>query len=168
MKLVKDIRPENVEGVWFKYPDEEGEIEFKIRSISPARAVEIERKYLGKNRSFKFNERDGTRTLDVDLEALDRVALEKAKFALLDSKNAEVEVGDEDAKTFYSKLLRRELSIGEMVSLDGQWVPEVKDRIFSSAYEIASFVVDKSTELGKEKAADTVALSKRAEGVDRV
>lgn len=168
MKLVKDIKPENVEGVWFKYPDEEGEIEFKIRPISPARSTEIERKFLGKSRSFKFNEKDGTRTLEVDLDALDRVALEKAKFALIDSRNAEVEVGDDDSKAFYSKLLRREVAVGEMVTLDGQWVPEVKDRVFGSAYDLVAFAVDKSTELSKEKVADSAALAKRAEGVDRV
>lgn len=168
MKLVKDIKPENVEGVWVKYPDESGEIEFKIRPISPARSVEIERRFLGKNRQFKFNEKEGTRTLEVDLDALDRVAFEKAKFALIDSRNAEVEIGDEESRSFYSKLLRRDVSVGEMVTLDGQWVPEVKDRIFGSAFELVGFVVEQSTELGKEKVADSAALSKRAEGVDRV
>lgn len=163
MKLIKDVRPENIEGQWFKYPDESGEIELKIRAISPSKATEIERKHLGRSRSFKFNEKEGTRVVDIDTQALERIALEKAGFALIDSKNAEVEVGDEDARTFYSKLTRREVSVGDMVSLDGLWVPELKDRIFRDAGDIVAFVIEKSSAAGQEKAAEDAALSKRAD-----
>jgi hypothetical protein len=165
MKLYKDVRADAVAGIWVKYPNEESEVELCIRPIPASKALDIERKHLGKKRSFTVSD-DGFRTVDLDLEAMDRISFDKAKYALLDSKNASVEVGDEDSRAFYSKLAKKELQVGDEFILDGNWVYPLKDRLFPELHDLVAFVVAKSAELSKEEADKSASLKSGTGRVD--
>src|SRR5215470_13867470 len=110
MELLSDFGiPEHDPGEWYVYHvgrDAEGKperVEFLVRQIPASYELGIERKHSGLKTEVRF--RKGGATTEYDGEKTISETAEKALYALLDSRKADVRVGDVEAAAFYSKVM---------------------------------------------------------------
>ena len=103
-------------------------------------------KPVGTETTLRF--RKGEQLVERDTEKLLAFAIDKASFALLESKGfPELEVGDPEAAQELSRVLGREAGVGESIALDGHWTPELKRFVFNWNRNLLSFVNTKADEL---------------------
>lgn len=100
-------------GQWFVFRKGD-DIQFKVRRIPGGKAREI-----AFNAGTRLRQ-VGRKGTTVDLEKEFEIRLAQATWALLDSKNADVELGDAKGAEEYSRVLGREVKPGDLVRLDGQ------------------------------------------------
>lgn len=127
-------------GEWFVFRREEKEVvEFQVRRIPALKAKEIEVRHLGRQRPRKISK--GVTLIEYDVEKSERVIVEKASYALLDSRNVELPVEDLPAFPATGKVK------DGYALLDGQWTDEVKAQAFATLPALAVWIVEKATSL---------------------
>jgi hypothetical protein len=169
--------PDTDPGVWVRHYTEDrlksGEtepkktytgIEFKLRRIPPSKKLEIERRHRGQSRKLKiFRSGDAELTRDLDQEAA--AGLERAVFALIDSRpdpkvkgaqGCQVEIVDEEGAKLYRGYLQNEqLKKGDIVTLDGRWTKELREDFLSDHLDdVAPWIDARADELGSAAAED--------------
>jgi hypothetical protein len=163
----KDIRPESLTGEWVRFPDDTSDAELLIRPLPDSKSNEIDLKHYPRRQKVRMTKGDEPlQEVELDRIAFRKASYEKAAFALVDSRGIEIEVGDDPAARFYSRITKETANVGDAISLDGKWLPEIKDRIFNDFEQVfVPFILEKSTKMAEEEAAKNAALSKRTEGV---
>lgn len=115
-----------VEGKWFPYTRTQDEVVgFLVRGVSAAEYRTLENKLLGRKRPVHVKK--GKLIVDVD-EKLE-FAQAHAGLALMDSKNADIEVHAGHDLTALSAALGREVKVGDTVRMDGHWTESAKRTI---------------------------------------
>jgi hypothetical protein len=129
--LMKCVTPENVAGEWKAFGNTG--IEAKLRPILPTKQKEIERRHSGSKLQLEANPETGFRKVEFDVDETDAIVLEKACFALVDTRGAEVTAEDDAEKAFFGKILGKAIEVGDTISLDGMWKEEVKRHVLAQA-----------------------------------
>lgn len=129
------------QGEWFVHSVDEKtkeRMEYQIRRIPAGKAKEIEIRLLGHKRESTW--RQGARVVVHDVVKSEAVIVEKAAYALLDSKGCELpaecvpSLTDVTPKDGY-------------VLLDGHWSDAVKAEAFAAVPELALWVVEQAGKL---------------------
>lgn len=154
--------PETEQGEWVKHYQEQplrpGEeeprkvftgMELKIRRIPSARRLAIARQHgMGSRKVRVFRNGDSEITRDVEKETAIGVA--QAVFALVDSRECQVELLDEASAKVYARLLNdASLKKGDVVTLDGRWTKELREDFLSEYVEVAAWIVSRADEIGQ-------------------
>jgi hypothetical protein len=164
MKLVQAFgNPDNDTGRPFVYADApsgkpEDAATFFVRRITTAKSREIENSIFGRKRAVRVKR--GMSEVEQDIPKSDEVTRQKAYFALIDTKNVEVGIGDDAAAAEYSKILGREVKKGETVCLDGKWGQDLKEFFFAAHHDFAAWVVNKGEQQEVEAKAEEDDLGK--------
>lgn len=131
------------EGTWFPLPLKDRDPadpvpELLIRRVPPAKLNELSFRHFGKRQRVLYKK--GGAIQDHNAEQVIAFGLAKAGYALLDSRNAEVQADRESAPEL-SKLLGCAVEPGQRVALDGNWVLEgFKAYILELVPGLAAFV----------------------------
>jgi len=134
--------PDNDEGNWVVY-QKEGDIQFRVRQIPDKVDAQMQKKVTGRRiQTVKF--RRGVSESDVDLDESAALAVERARYALLDSKNLKIVARDEEGASDITKALGAPVKIGEQVCLDGHWTQAVKDYVFERFGGLCPWIVEAS------------------------
>lgn len=136
MKLAKK---QEDEGQWvpFRLRDDGASktCQLKIRRLPKSKESELQFRHYGRKLVWKNGRRE------IDREALDAYAIDKACYALLDSKDfPEIEADDAEVAELLSKAMGRAVAVGEKVKVDGTWSDELKRLLFDSYGDFAAFV----------------------------
>jgi hypothetical protein len=144
---VELIKRGSSEGVWFEYGEGAA---FKVRRIPTGLDRETYFRCFGKRAEVR--RKDGAVISDTNLEASQRYTQELARYALVDSRNAEVPAE-------YAKAAGIEVET-ELASLDGLWSDKVKEVIFAEVPSLAAWVLAKANSLTAQAAEEDAALGK--------
>lgn len=172
MALIKQFgRMESDQGTLIKVsndPDSGDEVFLRIRHLPQATAQAIENKFGyekdvqaeveaepgGKRASAFFRQRIHS---SEDIVAIVR---EKAIKAWVDSKGLKYVAEDEDAATRVTKFLGITVEPKTEVCLDGRLNDEMKHYILKDNHPLATWIVERATEIGKREYSKEAALSK--------
>jgi hypothetical protein len=127
------------DGEWFKHA---GGAEFQIRPIPSARAREIDVLALGRQREIVLSR--GKQSMSYDSEKLSHANREKAVYALVDSRDCQIDAWDTDSAAVLSKALDKTVAVGEEVTLDGHWSPEIKTLVFNAVPTMVDWIMAKA------------------------
>lgn len=163
MELFKTFgKPDADEGEWFPWePKADPKADpaalcFRVRRITPTQGREFARKHRLPNRKITLK-RGGmeyetyTDEKFRELEAQIACNVEMAAWALTDTKNAEVGVGDEEMAKAYSDALGAEVKVGSL-ALDGRLTPALRLLVLSELPPLVGWVLEKSGSLGLQEA----------------
>ena len=133
-------------GTWLLYLQAGDElVEFCVRPLSPSTSRAISAKYEGVQQQMTVT-RHG-QVLKLDPEALFRATIDRACHALVDSRNADLEMADQETADAFGKLLGRPVAAGETVRLDGAWTPELKREVLRDYLELVSWLIEHAQRL---------------------
>jgi hypothetical protein len=92
--------------------------------------------------------RGDAQEMDFDVERSRRINVQRASWALRDSRHVNVKLGDSDAAEEWQRLLglTETPEVGARVRLDGHWNEAVKARVLGEHAELAMWVVGKAAE----------------------
>jgi hypothetical protein len=130
--ILKDFgKSENDQGVWFPFGDEDpAAFDVRVRRIPYDVSTRIGKRY---GREVMVVS-DGVRRPHVErtLDESTKWLLDQAAWAWVDARGLEIEAGDDEAAKLWSGLLKREVSAGTVVSLEGVALThEVKLRVLT-------------------------------------
>jgi hypothetical protein len=159
MKLLKRVGTDADPGQWFPFCTEEKKdaagavvkdtaglpvmetVEFRIRRVPDGKARELNYLIFGRKISYKTDKEEKDKFL--------RFNVARASYALVDSKNAEFEVGDEAVAETYGQLFGKEVKTGDVLSHDGRWTDEVKRYVLSDYVRLMDWILEKADSLEK-------------------
>lgn len=167
MGVLKDFgRSENDLGSWFPF-GEDAPFEIRVRRVPYDVAQRINKRY-GRETMVVV---DGIKRphIERNLEEQTNWLLDQAAWAWSDAKGLQIEVGDEEGARLWTGLLKREVSVGDVLDLSGGDLNDaVKKRILTQVrpyakvtdaesnrperHDIASFIVLKAALLQAESA----------------
>jgi hypothetical protein len=147
MRWFQAIRKtEDAKGEWFVYAEEgDQKIEVCIRPLPPGEERRIENKYLGRERKVTFTT-EGRQTITNADKNVEYHA-ERALLALVDTRGADITIGDAGAAELWAKALGESVSVGQTIVLDGRWTKDVKEQAFADAPEVAMWISLKAASL---------------------
>lgn len=121
-------------------------VELLIRKVPSGKDDELQFRHYGRKLQLRF--RRGEQLIDRDPEKLLAYAIDKASFALLDSRGfPAIEAADLEMAAKLSEVLGRAVPIGEEIPLDGAWTPGLKRLVFSTWRDVLAFVNKTADEL---------------------
>lgn len=135
-------------GEWFTFREAEGEkLEARVRRLPNAERERIERKHFGKVRRLTYTDDGPVQELNRDKQSA--AMRERASYCLIDTRGFELQPGGEDGARRLGDLLGRKVSVGDVVSLDGQWTDALKDLIFAGMEDLEAWVNERSADIAK-------------------
>lgn len=155
--------PENEKGTWFPFTlradGERHRVEFLVRKVPPAKEDELTFRHYGRKLQLRFKR--GEQLIDRDAEKLLAYAIEKASFALVDTRGfPPIEAADPEMAATLSEVLSRTVPVGEEITLDGAWTPGLKKLVFGAFRNVLGFVNGKADELAGAEAEEEEDLGK--------
>ena len=169
MAILRDFgRSENDLGVWFPF-GEEAPFEVRVRRIPYDVQQRISKRY-GRETMIVT---DGYKRphIDRNLEEQTNWLLDQAVWAWTDAKGLDIEIADDEGARLWSGLLKKEVAVGEVVTLNAEnMTAEVKRRVLTQIrpfakildpetqraerHDIATFLVLKAAQLQAEASKD--------------
>lgn len=131
------------DGEWFRH---EAGAEFLVRPIPAGKVREIEYQHFGRTRQVEMAR--GVHRMTIDTEKVAAVQRAKAEYALLDSKEAEIDAWDEDSAIVLAAANGGGVAVGDTVKLDGHWSGPIKSLVFDAVPDLASWVANKAGTFG--------------------
>lgn len=161
----------NDKGEWRVYGQDkdhpERTVEFQVRAIPRTQDESFLTKYgVEEKVVLEAGEGNDKRSAWVKqrvMSALDMRALniDRAVYALVDTKNFTIEPMDPEEETLLKKWLpQAEVKIGEEVSIDGRLSEDLARYLFTQAYPLAEWVVAEANEVAAKSARVEGALTK--------
>lgn len=135
-------------GSWFTFSkDGAGNpaIEFKVRRVPGAKEREIEFRILGYKAALRH--RRGEALQELDMRKLGDVNVEKAVYALVDSRGCEIDVQTDVDAQLFGKELGTPVKVGEEISLDTRWTDPLRERVLSEMDALVTWVGRKTKQL---------------------
>jgi hypothetical protein len=147
--VAKHFLVDEGEGRWFDYGTDHGKpVRLRVHALTNEEERTARRAAYGNRKIKKLSEETFVRTMDRG-EAYTR---ERAKLALDESENFNVEVSGAKAAALFSELLKREVKAGAEVCLDGQWTPEIRAALFPRLKMLARDISDFADQVVKTDA----------------
>ena len=150
MAILKDFgKSENDLGVWFPFGEEvPAPFEVRVRRIPYDVAQRIGKRY-GRE-TMVVHEGIRRPHIERSMEDTTKWLLDQAAWAWVDAKGLQIEVGDEDGARLWTGLLKKEVTVGEVIDLTGTVLTqEVKMRLLTQVRPFA--VMTDSDTLKKER-----------------
>jgi hypothetical protein len=145
MAQLRDIRePEVHEGQWIsRGKDHDKPVRYRIRPVPQDQDRRFRKNTVqaGKARASR------NREMSELMQRAEDYSVERAVFALLDTENFSVEIGDGAAAELYGKLLEGPVSKGQEIALDGKWTEELRRHVLTRFPRLAAFISDQSAKL---------------------
>lgn len=146
MQLFADFADQKKdEGKWFTF---RGDVAFRVRALSALRLQQIDREVFGRVQELRA--RDGERVVEMDAQKIALARLIKAREALIDSRNAEVLVGDAGAVAEYQRAIPEHagaVQAGALLLLDGRWNDTLRDMVLTRHPGLAEWIVEQSSSM---------------------
>jgi hypothetical protein len=139
------------EGTWITSGEDHGKpVRYRIRPIPLETERRLYRKVYGSTKGRKQKKR----SMAAGLELMEEHTQLRAAFALVDTENFSVELGDDAAATAYGQLIGQQLVKGTEVLLDGKWTDELRRRVLRLARKRAAWISNKADSLREREIED--------------
>ena len=141
--------PANDPGEWFTIgtdPTTREKVQVQLRQIPEVVEREFRKR---KPRKQDIKVKKGTQFIPVDLDESRDEARERAAYALMDTKNFAVAIGDPGAAATYGTLLGRQgtVEVGKDLLLDGNWTPAVKEHFLTEHSDLVTWILERLDQL---------------------
>lgn len=138
-------------GVWYESGKDHGKpVRYKVRAVPYEVDKRIHREAY---RDAKVRH-IGRQSASSAIERMQEYTLLRAAYALVDTENFSIEVGDEGAAVLYSKLLGDKVAAGAEVVLDGKWTDELRKDVLAVVRKRAAWISDKADKLTEAEVED--------------
>jgi hypothetical protein len=118
------VNPDNDIGKWHVWkidPDNGKPIRARLRQIPQGIENKIRSAHKSESLRVHVNKSNEEGSMDVDLVRNRKIARDRAAFALLETENYNVGIGDDDAAALWSKLSESVVEKGKELVLDDKW-----------------------------------------------
>lgn len=138
-------------GVWISSGQDHGKpVRYKIRQIP----FDVDRRLHREAYRKAKVRRIGKESTSAVKERFEDYTLLRAAYALMDTENFSIEIGDAGAAAIYSKLLGQEIAAGAEVVLDGKWTDELRRDVVRVVRNRAAWIVDQAEKLTEAEIED--------------
>ena len=145
MAQLRDIRePEAHEGQWItRGEDHDKPVRYRIRPVPQDvdRRLRKTTVQAGKVRAVR------NREMAELAQRAEDYSVERAVYALVDTENFSVEIGDDAAAALYGSLLGQAAKKGDEIALDGKWTDELRQHVLGKFRRLAGFISDQAAKL---------------------
>lgn len=128
---------------WRHDPDNKKPIRFKLQPVPAAVTKQLRARFTEGKRAEKIGKQPAARVAQLHEDFV----RDRAAYALLDSENFAIVIGDDKAREKYSEALGREVQLEEEIVLDGAWTDEVKALVLTFSPPIADWINHKVDEM---------------------
>lgn len=131
-------------GVWIEGGKDHGKpVRYQIRPVPSGIDRQLHREVYGNAKARTL----GRQSAATAVERMQDYTILRAAYALVDTENFSVEIGDDAAAERYSALLKTPVKKGEEVFLDGRWTDELRRDVLKTARRRAAWISDKADRL---------------------
>lgn len=131
-------------GRWFTNGKDHGKpVRYRVRPIPVAVDRQLHREVYGNAKARQLGRQSATTAI----ERMQDYTILRAGYALVDTENFSIEIGDPAAAELYSKLLGEVVLPSTEVFLDGKWTDALRKDVLAVARRRAAWISDKADRL---------------------